>query len=230
LFWFRFTARLANVALVAAGDDTAQPAFTDLGEAHRRAFGTFTASTFMGSAAAAPKRGDANKQPPAAPVAPGAGDGGSDAVPMRVLLAEDNLVNQELARAMLVQMGCDVICCDNGRQVIERLPDERVHLVLMDCQMPEVDGLSATRWIRAWEASRATTDLVRHDRAPRIPIVALTANAFNEDREQCFAAGMDDFLSKPFTVDQLENLVARWRPNGASLQADGRISDRPVSA
>ena len=128
-------------------------------------------------------------------------------------------------------MGCEVICCYNGRQVIEWLPNERVHLVLMDCQMPEMDGISATRWIRTWEAARAITGFEQRDRPPpRLPIVALTANAFSEDRELCLASGMDDFLAKPFTVDQLENVVARWSPKGLAFRVDVVRVSPPISA
>jgi signal transduction histidine kinase/CheY-like chemotaxis protein len=151
-------------------------------------------------------------------------------VRMRVLVAEDNPINQEITRTMLQQMGCEVLCCHNGREVVELLPHTHLHLVLMDCQMPEMDGLSATRWIRAWEQSRAAEATDAQACPARTPIVALTANAFSEDREACLASGMDDFLSKPFTVDQLESIVARWRPHGATLHAESVAPIGPVSA
>ena len=139
----------------------------------------------------------------------------TNAAGLRVLLAEDNPVNQEITRAMLELIGYEVVCCDNGRQAVQHLVRARVDLVLMDCQMPDMDGLSATRWIRSWEAARALTEWESRDRMQRIPIVALTANAFNEDRAACFASGMDDFLSKPFTAEQLEQVLQRWLPKAA---------------
>jgi len=91
--------------------------------------------------------------------------------------------------------------------VLER---ESFDLVLMDCQMPELDGLEATRSIRETEARTCR---------PRVPVVALTANAMQGDREACLAAGMDDYLSKPFTLAQLQAAVERWRPNARHADA-----------
>ncbi len=112
----------------------------------------------------------------------------------RVLLVEDNPVNRELAAAMLEQAGCAVDTAEDGRQAIECWCDGSHDLVLMDCQMPVLDGLAATSSIRAAE---------RESGRARVRIVALTANAFADDRARCLAAGMDDFLAKPFTYAQL---------------------------
>jgi signal transduction histidine kinase/CheY-like chemotaxis protein len=120
---------------------------------------------------------------------------------LRVLLAEDNPVNQAMATAMLEALGCRVRAADNGREAVRALADEAFDLVLMDCQMPEMDGFEATAIIRAHE---------RQSDGRRRPIVALTANAMKGDRERCLAAGMDDFLSKPFRKEQLRAVLERW--------------------
>ena len=118
----------------------------------------------------------------------------------RVLLAEDNPVNQEVAASMLESLGCEVTVVANGVEALDALEQESFAVVLMDMQMPEMDGVAATRAIRQREAR--TGD--------HIPIVALTANAFAKDAEACFAAGMDEYLSKPFTLGQLHARLVRW--------------------
>ena len=122
----------------------------------------------------------------------------------RILLVEDNSVNQEVARTMLEQFGCSVEVAGNGCEALEATDRTRYDLILMDCQMPEMDGFEATRRIRAREAAAPGT--------PRLTIVALTAHVLESDRQSCLAAGMDDYLSKPFTRLQLERLLARWLP------------------
>ncbi|HTP97347.1 MAG TPA: ATP-binding protein [Burkholderiales bacterium] len=119
----------------------------------------------------------------------------------RVLLAEDNAINQELALAMLAGLGCEVTLAADGRAALEAIERSRFDLVLMDCMMPVLDGFEATRAIRAAEATRGSG---------RLPIVALTANAMLGDRERCLECGMDDYLSKPFTREQLHAALARW--------------------
>jgi CheY-like chemotaxis protein len=118
----------------------------------------------------------------------------------RVLLAEDNPVNQEVAAGMLDRLGCEATAVATGAEAVAALERETYDLVLMDVQMPQMDGLTATRLIRNREARTGSS---------RIPIVALTANAFTRDAEACIAAGMDDYLSKPFTVVQLHTVLAR---------------------
>ena len=120
----------------------------------------------------------------------------------RVLLAEDNFVNQELCRNMLQLAGCELTTADNGVQAQEILQKEQFDLLLIDCQMPEMDGFELTAWIREREAQQ--TDL------PRSPIVALTANAMQGDRERCIAAGMDDYLAKPFNYKELVSVIEHW--------------------
>jgi signal transduction histidine kinase/FixJ family two-component response regulator len=120
---------------------------------------------------------------------------------LHVLLAEDNIVNQEVAKSLLAVLACDCTVADNGQRVVELIgaPHE-FDLILMDCQMPEMDGYEATRRVRELEAGSSR----------RLPIIALTANAMVGDREQCLAAGMDDFLSKPFQLHQLAGMIERW--------------------
>ena len=119
----------------------------------------------------------------------------------RVLMAEDNDINQDVARGMFEHLGCRLEVVDNGRRAVERAMAERFDVVFMDCQMPGMDGYEATREIRRLE------DL-RND-ARHVPIVALTAHALQGDREKCLAAGMDDYISKPLTLDQLQAILAR---------------------
>jgi signal transduction histidine kinase/ActR/RegA family two-component response regulator len=125
-------------------------------------------------------------------------DGGNT----RVLLVEDNRVNQRVALHMLLRLGYEVACADDGIQAIARLTRERFDLVLMDCQLPEMDGWDATRVIR--DRMSAVLD---HE----VPVIAMTANAFSEDRERCLAAGMSDFVAKPVAMAELSRVLSRWR-------------------
>ncbi|MDJ0760500.1 MAG: response regulator [Woeseiaceae bacterium] len=119
-----------------------------------------------------------------------------------VLLVEDNLVNQEVAKAMLKMLGCETTSAMNGKEAVELLieQDQSFDIVLMDCQMPEMDGFSATRAVREHERDAGKSAQ---------SIVALTANALTGDRERCLEAGMNDYLSKPFTMPALRDIIAR---------------------
>ncbi len=123
----------------------------------------------------------------------------------RVLVAEDNPVNQQVALGMLSKLGCQVDIVADGRQAIEAVSASLYDLVFMDCQMPELDGYEATAAIRGTERNNGVEQA--------IPIIALTANALQGDREKCLAAGMDDYLSKPFKLDQLLERLERWLPD-----------------
>jgi len=118
----------------------------------------------------------------------------------RVLLVEDNGVNRMIALRLLEKMGVQAAVAEDGRQAVEAVQAEDFDLVLMDCQMPVLDGFEATRAIRRMELDRNT----------RVPIVALTASARASDRDRCFEAGMDGFLSKPLTVPELRAAVLEW--------------------
>jgi len=128
---------------------------------------------------------------------------------LRVLLADDNAVNQMVATHLLRKLGAHVHCAGNGVEALQALRDADFDLVLMDCQMPQMDGYEATRRLR--EGSGSCRD-------PGIPVIALTANAFATDRERCLAAGMDDYLSKPIDRIRLEESIRRV------LQARGRVA------
>ncbi len=122
----------------------------------------------------------------------------------RVLMAEDNGVNQFVARNMLKSLGCEFDIVPNGQEALAAAQRNGYDIVLMDCQMPVMDGYEATRQIRIWEEASGQTQ--------RLPIVALTANALVGDADVCIAAGMDGHLAKPYTRNQLGALMARWLP------------------
>ena len=119
----------------------------------------------------------------------------------RVLLAEDNLVNQEVALSMLLAMGCTVDVVENGAEAVQHFSEAAYDVVLMDWHMPEMDGAEATQRIRKMEQAGG---------GRRTPVIALTADVQKGIREQCREAGVDDYLSKPFSQSQLSNLLARW--------------------
>ncbi len=122
-----------------------------------------------------------------------------------VLLAEDNRVNQEVARGMLARLGLRVEIASDGLEAVTLVAEGQFDLVLMDCQMPRCDGYEAAAALRKLEAGGAR----------RVPVVALTANAMESDRERCLAAGMDDYLAKPYTRAELERILRRWLPPAA---------------
>lgn len=119
---------------------------------------------------------------------------------LHILLAEDNVVNQKVAQSLLTKLGCTVSCATNGHEAVEMVQSGSIDMILMDCQMPELDGYEATQQIRQLEEGSAK----------RIPIIALTAHAMKGDKEKCLEAGMDDYLSKPIYEDQLAEMISRW--------------------
>ena len=126
----------------------------------------------------------------------------------RILLVEDNELNQEVAAGLLTEGGFRVDIADNGQIAVERVQQTAYDLVLMDMQMPVLDGVSATREIRQWPGCAA------------LPIVAMTANAMQQDKERCLAAGMNDFITKPIEPDELWATLQRWiKPPLAGVQA-----------
>ena len=169
-----------------------------------------------GTPAVAPK--------PRAPAAPGG----------RVLLVEDNPVNREVATGLLALLGYHVDSAEDGQQAIEVSAACAYDVILMDCQMPVMDGFTATAHLRERE---------RQTQAARIPIIALTANAMEGDRDRCLASGMDDYLSKPFSQQSLSEILARWcwprdqshpkahasRPNEKTDAGKGDTSHTPQS-
>ena len=139
-----------------------------------------------------------------------------------VLLGEDNPVNQEIALLMLQNLGCSVTVAQTGREVIDIAKKTRYDLILMDCQMPEMDGFEATRLLREWEHVIGNGSS-KHP----IPIIAVTAHASPGDRELCLAAGMNDYLSKPFTMERLQDVLASWlQPGPAAGSAEQTESEQ----
>ncbi len=125
----------------------------------------------------------------------------------RVLLVEDNPVNQLVAKGMLGKLGCEVVLANHGAEALSQLARHDIDLILMDCNMPIMDGYEASRRIR------------QGGHHPELPIIALTANALPDERERCRAAGMSDYLAKPFRREELDALLERWLPASANPSA-----------
>jgi PAS domain S-box-containing protein len=144
-----------------------------------------------------------------------------------ILVVEDNLTNQKVLTALLGKLGIGVTLAVNGRQAVDAIKaDQDAKLILMDLQMPVLNGYLAAQEIRQWELQSGQ---------PRRTIIALTANAFEEDRQRCLAAGMDDFLPKPVVFNTLKTMLIRWLPAGitapnASAQCDRTLDSQRVTA
>jgi len=220
----RADARLSRSRLVIMGsanagaDDVAQA--TALGARHLRK--PVRRSELREALEAAMHREPVTATEAPVSAAPGSEDRAADpATTLRghVLLAEDNPVNQEVAIAMLASLGLAVDVAVNGDEALAMSERARYDLVLMDCQMPVMDGYEATGRLRAREAGGAA----------RLPVIALTANAMGGDRERCLAAGMDDYVSKPYTKQQLREALARWLP-AASLAGGPAVAASAATA
>jgi two-component system sensor histidine kinase/response regulator len=145
----------------------------------------------------------------------------ADLAGLRVLLVEDNKFNQQLANTLLMRAGVEVGIADDGIEALQALQRERFDAVLMDMQMPRMDGLEATRLIRK---NPALADL---------PIIAMTANAMIGDREACLAAGMNDYLAKPIQYEAMYATLARWThrkeyPTGQTVAETGQPAETPA--
>ncbi|MYN08780.1 hybrid sensor histidine kinase/response regulator [Pseudoduganella aquatica] len=194
------------VTPVRAGDGARQPPPASV-PAPLAPAGAFASASPYAAAHAAPAG-------PATPGAPSSGAKPRSRQRNKVLLAEDNPVNVEVASAMLQGLGLEVSLAANGAEALDAVRDNHFDLVLMDCQMPVMDGMAATAEIRRHEQQRGA--------AQHLPVVAITANAMPGDRENCLAAGMDDYLSKPFTQQGLGDTLAHWitLPLAASMARD----------
>jgi signal transduction histidine kinase/ligand-binding sensor domain-containing protein/CheY-like chemotaxis protein len=133
--------------------------------------------------------------------------------PLHILLAEDNIVNQKVARFMIEKMGHSIVVVDNGRLVVDVAAKQHFDLILMDLQMPEMDGFEATARIREAEREAATGG----QGEPHIPIIALTACAMSGDRDACQRAGMDDYISKPIALQALIDILKKVQPRRCEL-------------
>jgi CheY-like chemotaxis protein len=158
----------------------------------------------------------AAKPSPQAPVEPELkGDAWAEpakpaAASLRILLTEDNLINQRVASTLLHREGHEVFIANNGLEALRALEERSFDLILMDVQMPQMDGLEATAAIRRREKASGT----------RIPIIAMTAHAMADDRERCLAAGMDSYVSKPIDIHTLLETIEQWCPRSvAELKA-----------
>jgi PAS domain S-box-containing protein len=198
-FWF--TASFGN----AAKAEAVAPAESQLGIRKAATPGlkagqsqTGTAQAQTAAASARPSEAPKTSQAPKASEVPREGTVRQS---MRILLAEDNEINQRITLRLLQKLGLAADAVVNGRQAVEALEKQKYDLVLMDCQMPDMDGFEATAVIRSREGKS------RHQ-----TICALTANAMAGDRERCLAAGMDDYISKPVGLEKLRDALVRWIP------------------
>lgn len=132
-----------------------------------------------------------------------------------VLVADDHIINQQVAQLYLEELGCRSHCVANGVDAVTAAKHTQYDLILMDCQMPELDGLSATQEIRSSEALTGE----------HVAIIAMTAHAMEGDREKCIAAGMDDYISKPIEPEQLRNTIKRWLPPRHKLTDENTLVD-----
>ena len=146
----------------------------------------------------------------------------------RILVADDHHVNQQLAAMLLQRLGHSVDVASNGQEAFTAFEQVPYDLILMDCQMPEMDGYEATRQIRIAEGKKSEGKSMENDFASfkpapsHIPIIAVTANAMTGDRQKCLAAGMDDYLPKPITPEGLNTALAQWLP--ASTETEERLT------
>src|SRR5205085_8270827 len=128
--------------------------------------------------------------------------------PLTMLIAEDNVINQKLTERVLIKLGYQPAMVSNGKEVLEHVDQHRYDIIFMDVQMPEVDGLEATRLIRKHGGEQPV-------------IVAITANVMQNDREACYEAGMDDYLSKPIKLEALVDLLEKWWRKRNHASANG---------
>jgi len=188
------------------------------GEAAGSATGGATGGAWNGAAAA--RAGDGTAARIEAPL-PFLGRSRFGAAP-RVLVAEDNIFNQKVAVRMLQRLGCRADIAEDGQRAVAAALRDAHDLVLMDCEMPVLDGFGATTKIREIAARRGSL--------PRLPIVAMTAHALSGDRERCLGAGMDDFIGKPVRMEDLRAALDRWLPAPSAAAPTTAPAAAPASS
>ncbi len=166
-----------------------------------------------------------NKKEPAAPAPPKADQPLAERYPLRILLCEDNVINQKVTVRILQQIGYQCDLAANGREGLEALDRQPYDLIFMDMMMPEMDGLAATRAIRERQKNGAAHPHYRS----RILIIAMTALAQQSDRENCLAAGMDDYLAKPIRPADVRNAIERWAPHIHTVAAPAATAANPAA-
>jgi CheY-like chemotaxis protein len=164
---------------------------------------------------AAPPPSATSAPPPAPLPTPAVSLGG------RVLVAEDNPLNQTVALFVLQRLGCQADIVANGEEALRALRRTSYDLVFMDCQMPGIDGLQATRVIRSGQSGVLQPD---------VPIIAMTAHAMRCDREECLAAGMNDYLAKPFHPEELASILKKWKKHSAAPAASEPSAPPPTES
>jgi len=147
---------------------------------------------------------------------------------MKLLVTEDNIVNQKVAVRMLERLGYRIDVVADGKEAVEAVARIPYDAVLMDCQMPEMDGYEATQEIRRREASLGNDEIQNAKYKRRLPIIAMTANAMKGDREKCLSVGMDDFLSKPVKPEELETVLDRWVPKRETETRAASVGDHKI--
>ncbi|MFG1490127.1 response regulator, partial [Oceanospirillum sp. HFRX-1_2] len=136
------------------------------------------------------------------------------------LIAEDNKTNQVVAKGLLTQFGLEVVIAGDGYEALHKMREERFDIIFMDCQMPVMDGFRTTRELRQTDGFKTSS---------QVPVIALTANAMQDDRKRCIEAGMDEFLTKPIDPEQLEKALNRFLPQAQqeeSLPAANTVEER----
>lgn len=150
--------------------------------------------------------------------------------PCRVLLAEDEPVNQEVTRAMLEYFGCQVEITSNGLELLEALRKADYDLILLDGQMPKMDGYTAARAIREKEADANSKEAIPRSEWAHIPIIGLSGNVMADARKECLSAGMDDYLNKPISQDKLRTILKRWFPKKSNPAGSTSQQSLPTDA
>ena len=134
--------------------------------------------------------------------------------PMRILVAEDHHLSQKVVRGMLSRLGMQAVTVDNGEDAVNQAKEQAFDIILMDCEMPLMNGFEATRAIRQWE---------QENQRPPIPIIALTAHIMDEHKERSLECGMNDYLAKPIELSELRDMLIQWQDAHAGNSATDQV-------